>query len=155
MSLTLNAVPNHQQQIESLQRELYARNRQLADAQEALRQEQNKSAAVARGVGELRQVLTPLYRALGQVFGEIDSMGTSEPSGADPRKSAIWESWKKKLPSGEGRAIDALLLHGSMTTGQLRIHVGCASRTAQNIVTALRSKGLITKDGAQIRLKEL
>jgi len=156
--MTLNALPNPQQQIDSLQRELYARNRQLAEAQEALRQEQNKNAGVAQGVKELRLVLLPLYRALGQIFGEIESIGASaqEPSAtSDPRTKAIWDSWKQKLPAGEGRAIDALLLHGSMTTAQLRIHVGCASRTAQNIVVALKSKGLITKEGGQIRLKEL
>jgi hypothetical protein len=155
MSLTLTALPDPRQQAESLQRELYQRNRQLNDAEEALRQERKKNAAVERGVAELRQVLTPLYRALGQVFGEIEAIGTEEVSSADPRKKAIWDSWKQKLPSGEGRAIDALLLHGSMTTAQLRIHVGCASRTAQNIVVALKSKGLIVKDGGQIKLKEL
>jgi hypothetical protein len=148
--------PSPQQQLESLQRELYARNRQLAEAEEALRQERAKNAAVESGVRDLRRVLSPLYQALGQVFGEMEGMGmVAATTSADPRKQAIWESWKAKLPSGEAKAIDALLLHGTMTTAQLRIHVGCASRTAQNIVTALKSKGLIVKNGHQISLKEL
>lgn len=158
MSTSLIPFANHpslDQQIKALQQELYTRNRQLEDAEEALRQERAKSHAIEHGVGELRTALNPLYQALQHVFGEIETMGVTETMGSDPRKKAIWDSWKQKLPSGEGRAIDALLLHGSMTTAQLRIHVGCASRTAQNIVVALKSKGLIVKDGGQIKLKQL
>ncbi len=159
MSLSImTALPNQQQQIESLQRELYKRNEQLSRAEDELRQERLKSAALERGVMELRNVLTPLYQGLAHIFGEIEGMSVGSSgvvSDADPRKKAIWDSWKAKLPSGEAKAIDALLLHGTMTTGQLRIHVGCATRTAQNIVTALKSKGLINKNGAQVSLKEL
>ena len=159
----MTALPSQQSQIESLQRELYQRNRQLAEAEEALRQERLKSAGLEHGVVELRTTLAPLYHGLAHIFGEIGAMdigsGTGSNSGApldsDPRKKAIWDSWKAKLPSGEAKAVDALLLHGTMTTGQLRIHVGCATRTAQNIVTALKSKGLINKNGAQVSLKEL
>ena len=132
---------------------------QLRQAQLDLQTERRKTATIEAGVRGLRQQLTPLYQALQSLFGDIDAMGVAESSsstsGPDPRKQAIWESWKAKLPSGEGRAIDALLLHGTMTTAQLRIHVGCASRTAQNIVTALKSKGLIVKNGPHISLKEM
>lgn len=71
------------------------------------------------------------------------------------KKSAVWESWKQKLPSGEAKAIDALLLHGSLTTAQLRIHIGCATRTALNIASSLKSKGLVTKENGKLSLKEL
>ena len=159
MSLSiLSPLPDWRQKAEALQRDLYERNRQLNEAEESLRQERLKTAAVERGVTELRTVLTPLYQALQHIFGEIGTMGVNEvtiTNDGDPRKKAIWDSWKAKLPSGESKAIDALLLHGTMTTGQLRIHVGCATRTAQNIVTALKSKGLINKNGPQISLKEL
>ena len=160
MSLSiLSPLADWRQKAESLQRDLYQRNQQLTEAEEALRQERVRSAGLERGVAELRTVLTPLYQGLAHIFGEIGVMDTGNSSGspvdADPRKKAIWDSWKAKLPSGESKAIDALLLHGTMTTGQLRIHVGCATRTAQNIVTALKSKGLINKNGAQVSLKEL
>lgn len=158
MSMTLHSVPSPQSQLESLQRELYARNRQLSEAEEALRQERQKTAAMERGVAELRSILSPLHNALLMIFGQADAMGVNGVGAgpeADPRKKQIWDSWKAKLPTGEGRAIDALLLHGQMTTAQLRIHVGCASRTAQNIVAALKGKGLIVKEGGMIRLKEL
>jgi len=155
----LSPLPDFRQKADELQRELYKCNQQLNEVEEALRQERLKSATLERGVTELRSVLTPLYNGLQHIFGEIGAVGVSgelvTSSESDPRKKAIWDSWKAKLPSGESKAIDALLLHGTMTTGQLRIHVGCATRTAQNIVTALKSKGLINKNGAQVSLKEL
>lgn len=151
----VNALPDPRQQIESLQRELYARNRQLADAEEELRRERAKNAAVEQGVSELRQVLTPLYSALQHVFGVTEGIGGSEAPAASPRASAVWESWKAKLSSAEGRAIDALLLHGEMTVPQLRIHIGCATRTSQNVASSLSSKGLAIRQGGKIKLKEL
>ena len=156
MSLSLlSPLPDLRVENEALRRDLFARNRQLAEAEEELRQERQKNAAVESGVQNLRAILGPLFNGLKQIYGEMDAMGPAGSGVTDPRKSAIWESWKAKLPSGESKAIDALLLHGTMTTAQLRIHVGCASRTAQNIAAALKSKGLIVKNGAQISLKEL
>lgn len=149
-----SGVPNPQQQIESLQRELYQRNRQLADAEEALRQEKAKNAAVERGVSQLREILSPMFNGLKMVFGEIDVMGVGG-SVSTPKTSAIWESWKQKLPTLEGRAIDALLLHGEMTVPQLRIHIGCATRTSRNVASSLSGKGLALRSGGKIRLKEL
>lgn len=154
MGMTLYNTPNPQQQIESIQRELFNRNRQLAEAEEALRQERQKNAVIEQGVIELRQVLTPLYSALQHIFGEVTAMGIGEMA-SSPKASAVWESWKQKLSSAEGKAIDALLLHGEMTVPQLRIHIGCATRTAQNVASALSGKGLAVRQGGKIRLKEL
>lgn len=130
---------------------------QLREAREELAHERRKNGASEAGVAKLRKVLTPLYTALQHIFGEIDGMGVEE-QGDQPvpvGKSAVWESWKSKLPSGEARAIDALLLHGSLTVAQLRIHVGCASRTAQNIAVSLKGKGLVTRENGKITLKEI
>jgi hypothetical protein len=150
----LSSIPNPQQQVESLQRELYQRNRQLNEAEEALRQEKAKTLAMERGVQQLRDILGPLFGGLKLIFGEIDAMGVGETI-ASPKTSAVWESWKQKLSPAEGRAIDALLLHGEMTVPQLRIHIGCATRTAQNIASSLSGKGLAVRMGGKIRLKEL
>lgn len=164
MSLSiLNPLPSPQQQIESLQRELYQRNRQLAEAEDkiaslerALSENVNESARQSRAMYSLRESLNPLYLALQAIYGDLDSVGIpAVASGASPQKSAVWESWKQKLPSGEAKAIDALLLHGSLTTAQLRIHIGCATRTALNIASSLKSKGLVTKDNGKLSLKEL
>ena len=156
MAMTMfHPLPNLQERIDELEHQNCQLRQELLESRNEANSLRREAANVTRGVQELRKLLSPLYGGLRQVFGEIDSMGVSDATGADPRKQAIWDSWKQKLPSGEGRAIDALLLHGSMTTAQLRIHVGCASRTAQNIVQALKSKGLIVKNGTQITLKEL
>lgn len=154
MSLTLTTVPNPQQQIESLQRELYQRNRQLADAEEALRQERQKSAQIARGVQELRQALHPLYSSLQHVFGEIDAMGPSDHA-PSAKSNPAWEQWKQRLGGATARAIDALMVHGEMNQTQLRIILGCATRTVTNVVAALNQAKLIDKRDGKIRLKEL
>lgn len=126
----------------------------VSELEQELRQERGQSAAVGVGVKALRGALGPLYGALQRVFGEMEAIG-AEPSSPAVKNSAVWDSWKAKLSSAEGRAIDALLLHGEMTVPQLRIHIGCASRTAQNVASSLSGKGLAIRMGGKIRLKEL
>lgn len=126
---------------------------QLRQAREELTAERARDSGIEEGAAQLRQALQPLKDGLDRIFGILPvSALTTTPTS---KVSAVWEDWKRKLPSGEGKAIDALLLHGKLKTDQLRIHIGCASRTAQNIVVALKSKGLIVKDGAYVSLKEL
>lgn len=157
MSLTLTGIPNPQQQIESLQRELYARNRQLAESEEALRQERAKNASIERGVQRLREVLGPLFDGLKLIHGEMDAMGIegSSASSVDPRKAAVWEDWKRKLGGQAAKAIDALLLHGALTQSQIRLHVGCATGSTAGIVYQLNKAGIINKNGGKISLKDL
>jgi len=157
MSLSImTALPTQQSQIESLQRELYQRNKQLAETEEALRQERLKSAALERGVAELRTVLTPLYQGLSHIFGQIDTMDIGSGSAIPSSKnSAAWEQWKQRLGGATARAIDALMIHGEMNQTQLRIILGCATRTVTNVVTALNQAKLIDKRDGKIRLKEL
>jgi hypothetical protein len=158
MSLTLTAIPNPQQQLESLQRELYQRNRQIAELEETLRQERAKNASIERGVGELRTVLSPLYQALGHVFGEIEHMGVGEVASGStmsPRAQAAWANWKQKLGGLPAKFIDALMVHGSMTQTQLRIAVGCANGSVAGVVSTLWKAGLINKNSGKISLKEL
>jgi hypothetical protein len=155
MSLSiLNALPDSQAQMRSLQEELANRNQQLRELEQQLREERKKTHALEVGVAQLRQVLEPLFRGLQMVFGEIDSMvSQSQPQ---PRKtSAAWDSWKQKLGGQTAKAIDALLLHGSLTQTQLRIHIGCARGSVPGIVYQLNKAGLINKDGNQISLKDI
>lgn len=158
MSLTLAGIPNPQQQIESLQRELYARNRQLAEAEEALRQEKIKNASIERGVQRLREVLGPLFDGLKLIHGEMDAMGieSAVSTSANPRKSAVWEDWKARLPGFPAMAIDALLLHGALNVDQLMIHLKTSRRqTAYETVHKLNKAGIINKRDGRISLKEL
>ena len=36
------------------------------------------------------------------------------PRDLDPRKAAVWEDWKRKMPGIPARFIDALMLHGEL-----------------------------------------
>lgn len=158
-NLALSVLPNrHQQQIDSLQHELYERNRQLVEVEEALRQEKLKNAAVERGVSQLREILSPMFSGLKMVFGEIDSMGVgSSPfsGGIDPRKAAVWEDWKRKLGGKAADAIDALHIHGEMTHTQLKIHMKCGQQTVYDTVHRLNKAGIINKNGGKVSLKQL
>jgi len=153
-SLMLSGVPNPSQQIESLQRELFNRNRQLAEAEESLRQERTRANSMEQGVAALRVQLRPLHQALLMVFGELDAMGTEEAA-PQTKNSAAWEQWKQRLGGATARAIDALMVHGEMNQTQLRIILGCATRTVTNVVAALNQAKLIDKRDGKIRLKEL
>ena len=145
-----------QQTIESLRRDNYMLGCQVEELREQLRQEKLKAVSVGRGVTQLREILSPMFNGLKMVFGEIDAMGVVDaPSAPDSRVAAIWSDWKQKFPGHPSRAIDALLLHGSMTQGQLRIAVGCATGTISNVVSILNRAGLINKNGGKISLKEL
>jgi chromosome segregation ATPase len=154
----MSALPTQQSQIESLQRELYQRNQQLTEAEEALRKERQKSASLERGMAELRTVLTPLYQGLCHIFGQIEAVGV-ETGGLDarpaPKNAAAWEQWKQRLGGATARAIGALMVHGEMNQTQLRIILGCATRTVTNVVAALNQAKLIDKRDGKIRLKEL
>ena len=148
---TLAVVPDRlQQQIESLRHA-------LAAAEEELRQERAKNAQGAAAVAELRRVLSPLYNGLRIVFGQMEEMGMAEPSDRpDPRKRAVWEAWKTKMPGIPTKIIDALLLHGALTQTQLRIHAQCARSSVPNAVMQLNRAGLINKSAdGKISLKEL
>lgn len=144
--------------------ELQADNKRLraqvtvaqADAEQAHRD-------TARSLSALRQQLTPLYRALQMVFGELDAVGVddTEPSessaGAshNPRVSAVWDLWKKRLSGGCGKVIDALMVHSNLNTQQLAIATGLHRTTIPKLIYELNKAGLINKSGGRFSLKQL
>lgn len=165
MSMVLSGVPDPQSQLRSLQQELFNRNRQLqesearvAELEGELAREKAKARQVERGAQQLRSVLTPLYRALGSVFGELDAMGVEEnpaDAPAQTAKSAVWDSWKQKLGGKVAQAIDVLALHGEMNAKQLRLHLQCGNDYVYQVVSKLNTNGLINKNGGKISLKQL
>ena len=144
-------------------RELREENKTLARAlQDANLRADRASEDAQRAMGALRKQLTPLYRALQAVFGELDAAGISDvaasaPSGApDTRVKAVWDSWKQKLGGTVAKGIDALLLHGELDTAQLAIAAGVDKRTVTNtIVYKLHGAGLINKNAGRFSLKPL
>jgi hypothetical protein len=157
MGLTLTALPDSHAQIESLQRALREKVERIYDLEEELRQAKAERAALGNGVANLRITLAPLYQALQMIFGHIDAMNVSQAAGTpvSASKQAVWESWKQKLGGANARAIDILMLHGPMTVSNLRIHLSCAARTAQNVAQKLISTGIARRDNGRIALKEL
>jgi hypothetical protein len=132
--------------------------RELVKVRQEAAEERQKVVALERGVLTLREILSPLHQALGMVFGEIDGMGVGTASGSAPvpaKNAAAWEQWKQRLGGATARAIDALMVHGEMNQTQLRILLGCATRTVTNVVAALNQAKLIDKRDGKIRLKEL
>jgi hypothetical protein len=132
---------------------------QLRQAREDLAHERQKGKTVDAGVVNLRRVLSPLYGALQQVFGEIESMEVVEHGGDPPkiesRKSAVWESWKQKLGGKQAEFITALLTHGEMTAVQLKIATKCGQQTVYDTIFKLNKAGLINKNSGRFSLKEI
>jgi len=144
--------------------EIRALRRELAEVNERAFRERRESA---RAIAELRRQLTPLYRALQGVFGEMDAAGVEsapEPPGAsapssvatrDPRVTAVWESWKSRLGGAAAKIIDALLLHGEMNTMQLSVVCQCRRQTVSDNIMRLNKANLIDKNGGRFSLKKL
>lgn len=109
-----------------------------------------------RSVQSLRRQLSPLYQALHAVFGDMDAIGGGGDSpAADSRTAAVWASWKQKLGQGEGKIIDALLLHREMNTQQLAIACGFHRNSVPKLIYTLNKSGLINKSGGRFSLKTL
>jgi hypothetical protein len=157
MSLVLNVPLNPHDVIASLQRALNEKNLRISELELELREERTQNAAHKASVEALRNTLLPLYQALQRVYGHIDAMGISANGSAPSSggESKVWDSWKQKLGGKTAAAIDVLILHGPMTQAQLRIQLGCATRTVTNVVGALNKAGLINKAGGRISLKEI
>jgi hypothetical protein len=112
----------------------------------------------ARAIASLRQVLSPLFSGLKQIFGEMDAIGGAESTSeapTDSKKSKVWEMWKSRLGEGCAKVIDALMLHGEMNTTQLSIATGYHRTSIPAFIFKLNKAGLLNKNGGRFALKEL
>lgn len=158
-------VPQGDPELERLQ----AANRQLRrDLDDAKIEARRAREDADRALSALRRQLSPLYRALQMVFGELDAAGVADAvpvstTGAaaaaaavgDPRVQAVWEKWKSHLPGYPARIIDALLIHGEMNTSQLAIAAGCKRQRISEGIVRLNKAGLINKNAGRFSLKQL
>lgn len=143
------------QELSDLRGEVRVLRAELSNAKRDLAYAQRESA---QALGALRKQLAPLYRALQAVFGELDAAGVDESaplSSASPRTSAVWESWKSRLPGGPAKIIDALLLHNEMNTQQLAIATGVHRNSIPAMIYKLNKAGLLNKNGGRFSLKAL
>lgn len=140
-------------EVDSLRDEIRDLRRELAQSRAETMQAKRESTA---GVSALRKVLSPLYRALQEVFGEMEGIGQGDAEQpVSARTSAMWSAWKDKLGKGPAKAIDALLLHGAMTRKQLAVATGYSPQNISNIISDLNGASLITKDGDRVSLRTL
>ena len=163
MSLSVfNPLPDQQKRINELTKALEASDERGDRLENELRVERRKNVAIEKGVAELRSILSPLYQALGMVFGQIEVMGVKEAAVgvggtpvADLRTKAVWDSWKQKLGEGPAKIIDALLLHREMSTQQLAIATQYHRTSIPAMIFKLNKAGLLNKSGGKFSLKEL
>lgn len=110
----------------------------------------------SQAVAALRKQLSPLYQALQLVFGEMARVGgEDELTPTSARVSAVWDSWKQKLPGNPAKVIDALLLHGEMNNTQIGIAIGIRRSNVPQLIFKLNQAGLINKNGTKYSLKQL
>ena len=142
-----------EQEISRLRSENERLTRALADANQEIHESRVLHGTQAQAVQNIREILEPLFSGLKRVFAEMEHGGFETYS--KPQNSAVWDSWKQKVSGTAAKAIDVLMLHGTMNAEQLRIHLGCATRTCYNIIVELNRAKLINKQNGQISLKEL
>lgn len=157
MRLIEGQVDDADSRIADLEREVRDLTDALSAAKFALADARREST---RALGALRRQLAPLYRALQDVFGELETAGVEEsaaPAAGEPtaRTSAVWASWKSRLPGGPAKIIDALLLHGEMNTQQLAIATGVHRNSIPAMIYKLNKAGLLNKNGGRFSLKLL
>lgn len=134
-------------EVKRLRRELVIADTEIAKAK----------AESTRALNALRKQLSPLYRALQAVFGELDEAGIGDApisSDENPRTRAVWNNWKSRMGSA-AKIIDALLLHGEMNTQQLAIATGYHRTTIPAMIFKLNKAGLLNKNGGRFSLKQL
>jgi hypothetical protein len=146
-------------ELDALRDEVRDLREQLAVAKQAVALAKREAGAA---LGALRKQLSPLYRALQAVFGELDAAGVedtatiSAPAATDPRKRAIWDSWKARLGPTCAKVIEALLLQPDMTNRQIAVAIGTGRiQTVYDAIAKMNKVSLLTKSGDRYSLKQL
>lgn len=167
MGEILEAGDARDDQIDALERQVAKLRGELSDTRHELTRVREDSN---RALTALRQQLSPLYRALQRVFGELDDAGVADVagpaaasqgfspaavSGSDAKVAAVWAAWKLKVSPACGKVIDALLEHGELNSVQIKVAARLGTSTVSDSIWKLNKLGLITKNGGRISLKAL
>jgi hypothetical protein len=138
--------------------------RELHDVLDENEQLKQRVAVADAPIARLREKLTPFYRMLQAIFGDIEDLGPAAPDSpsnetpgaSDPRAAAAWEEWKQRMPGAPAKIITALQKHGKADTTQLCILIGTNRRqTVHDAIHKLNKSGLLDKNGGQFSLKKL
>jgi hypothetical protein len=158
------AEQDRQAELDSVRGENQRLKGEIRTAFEMLKVAQDDNDRLRRIINSLRGQLNPLHKALRAIFGEIDAAELAEDSSASRQspmpptvaKSAIWESWKQKLPGAKAAILDALLQHGELSVEQLCVmtHIS-RKQTIYDSVAALKKLHLIDGNNGRYSLKAL
>lgn len=129
-----------------------------------------ESEAAIAAITALRNSLSPLFRALRGVFGEINlvvSEDAPQPqygaaAGANGRPAdddalqniEKWEGVKRRLGGKEAELIGVLLTCGPRTNTQLKSLLKLAYSTTAALTLKMMNLGFLTKDGDAWTLKK-
>jgi len=154
MTMALTTVRDVRDDASDLVRILRQENHELRQRlSEAERDVARARDEATSAVSALRQQLSPLYKALRMVFGEMDAI--SDEGASTHSTNTVWEQWKQKLDKGSAKVIDALLTHKRMTRRQIAVATGYSPQNISNIISKLNKASLVTKDGDLISLRSL
>lgn len=122
--------------------------RELADKDQQIDQSRH---LVEQGARSLRRALSPVYKALQQVFGDIDTL-VPEARGAAPSQDPVlgapyWDTWKSRVSPAAGRVIDLLRATPNMNQSQISAAVKMDPRTVSKSLGQLRSVGVLRSNG--------
>lgn len=107
----------------------------------------------ARALVNLRRQLSPLYRALQDVFGELDAAGTEDTTSAPSRDK--WDAWKQRLGPGCAKVIDALLLGNEMTVTAIAVSAHMGKRQVYEATSKMGQAGILARNGSKFSLKPI
>lgn len=120
--------------------------------------------AAQSAIAALRDVLQPLRRAVGAIYGEIEAAGIPDSQApaqspslgqqAAAQPSGRWTALMAKLGGLKALFIQALLDFGPSTVTGIRAATGMSKQSVYNTAADLTKLGLITRNGSQYALKE-
>lgn len=137
-------------ELDELREEVRQLKRDLATARAETATARREATAA---MGALRKQLSPLYRALQMVFGELDAAGIDE-QGANVRTSGAWDEWKTRLGPGCAKVIDTLLLGGEMTIQAITVSAHMGKRTVYEATAKMGQVGILVRNGNKFSLKK-
>lgn len=141
-------------EVDTRDQELVLLRRQLAQLNEALRLERNKTAAIEHGARKLKSATTPLYHALQHIHGEIDIMGIGDAAGNQAQGNPKWEDWKRRMPGRPAEVIELLQVNRDMSVQNLMTAMKAGKNTVYQIMSRLGQAGVTKCTGGRYSLKE-
>jgi hypothetical protein len=145
--------------------DLRKENARLGDQVLSLRREvedlRRDKERLLRSIENLRSILSPLFRGLRALFGEIEIAAGEEtappangsvsaaPKTVEPR----WQHFKNSFPGVPAAIIDALLIHEQMPMSHLAKLIGKHYDTVKTAAKKLREAGAAELDGGVLRLR--